>query len=330
MPDDPRPTSSPSASGEFNFDDSAPVEQPRIKRRSLKPRPAPAPQPPTEEPAPAAHEPEPDRLEASASAPAAKPAPAEFPSRARTTTNGTTSSSRPAQAAVPGRAIPPTGYVSRPAASSTPSSTTPNPGLYYSSGARREPERPSATPTPPMKPSTPTPSAAAATPSSAVSTYRATPGATPRTSTASDFRANIERQNREQKSVGNVLSYVVYAIGALLIIGAGLAIYGGYVLSQQIHEQSVTVSDLDARYAAQNKELTAALGTTNDTLAQAQAQVRRQEEMIARQQDTINKLVTTNDEIVAALKQERLTRASETSNLRARVRSLEDETTPAR
>jgi hypothetical protein len=179
-----------------------------------------------------------------------------------------------------------------------------------------------------MKPSTPTPSTAA--PSSTVSTYRATPGATPRASTASDFRANIDRQSREQKSVGDVLAYVVYAIGALLIIGAGLAIYGGYVLSQQIHQQSVTMSDLDARYAAENKSLTDALGTTNDSLSQAQGQIRRQEEMIARQQDTINKLVITNDEIVAALKQERLTRASETTNLRARVRALEDETTPAR
>jgi hypothetical protein len=323
MPDDPRQASSPPASGEFNFDDSPSVEQPRMKRRSLKPPSTSTPQSASGKPAP---EPQPDNREtSSASAPAATPSPAETPAPARTTPNGATSSSRPA---TPGRVIPPTGYVSRSAASTPPSSTTPNPGLYYSSGARPEPERPSATPTPPMKPSTPTPSTPA--PSSAVSTYRATPGAAPRTATASDFRANIDRQSREQKSVGDVLSYVVYAIGALLIIGAGLAIYGGYVLSQQIHQQSVTMSDLDARYAAENKSLTDALGATNDTLSQAQGQIHRQEEMIARQQDTINKLVTTNDEIVAALKQERLTRASETSNLRARVRSLEDETTPAR
>jgi hypothetical protein len=178
-----------------------------------------------------------------------------------------------------------------------------------------------------MKPSTPTPATPA--PTSTVSTYRATTGTTPRTATASDFRANIDRQSREQKSVGDVLTYVVYAIGALLIISAALAIYGGYTLSRQIHAQSVTMSDLDTRYAAENKSLTEALGTTNDSLAQAQEQIRRQEEMIARQQDTINKLVTTNDEIVTALKQERMTRASETANLRARVRSLEDETTPA-
>jgi hypothetical protein len=303
-----------------------------MKRRSLKLRPTPAPRPAAGEPTPAASEPQPDKLETTASAPAATTsAPAETPTPNRTAPHANTSSSRPAQAAPLGRTIPPTGYVSRSAASAPSSSTTPNPGLYYSSGARREPERPSATPTPPMKPSSPTPSTtAAATAPSAVSTYRATPGSTPRTSTASDFRANIDRQSREQKSVGNVLAYVVYAIGALLIIGAGLAIYGGYVLSQQIHQQSVTVSDLDTRYAAQNKSLTDALGVTNDSLSQAQAQIHRQEEMIARQQDTINKLVATNDEIVTALRQERLTRASETANLRARVRSLEDETTPAR
>jgi hypothetical protein len=312
MPDDPHPISSPAASGEFNFADSAPVEdKPRIKRRSLKPRPAPAPAPAAGEPAPIPPEPEPDDLESSASAQPrpAEPAPATAP-KLYTTAGATTP---------------------RPAAA-TSSSSTPNSGLYYTTGARREAERAAASANPPMKPSTPTPSSSsgAATPAASLSAYRPTTGTTPRTSTASDFRANIDRQKQEQKSVGNVLSYVVYAIGALLILGAALAIYGGYTLSRQIHEQSVTVSDLDTRYAAENKQLTEALGTTNDTLSQAQAQIRRQEEMIARQQDTINKLVTTNDEIVAALHQERVTRASETSNLRARVRNLEDAQTPAR
>jgi hypothetical protein len=183
-----------------------------------------------------------------------------------------------------------------------------------------------------MKPITSTPSTNGGAPSSAtaVSSYRPATGSAPRASTASDFRANIDRQSREQKSVGDVLTYIVYAIGALLVISAGLAIYGGYTLSRQIHQQSVTVSDLDARYAAENKTLNAALGATDDALAEAQAQIHRQEDMITRQQDTINKLVVTNDEIVNALKAERLTRASETANLRARVRSLEDETTPAR
>jgi hypothetical protein len=324
MPDDPRQASSPPASGEFNFDDLPPVDNPRMKRRSLTPRPGPAPQPADEEPA---SEPEPDRLESTASAPAATPRPAENSAPARTVPAAAASSPRPAQTAAPGRTIPATGYVSRPAAS-TPSSTTPAPGLYYSSGVRREPDRPTTSSTQPMKPTTPTPAPTGAS-ASTVSTYRAPQGAAPCASTASDFRANIDRQSREQKSVGDVLAYIVYAIGALLVIGAGLAIYGGYTLSRQIHEQSVTMSDLDARYAAQNKDLTAALGTTNDSLSQAQAQIRRQEEMIGRQQDTINKLVTTNDEIVNALKQERLQRASETANLRARVRSLEDETTPA-
>ncbi len=278
-----------------------------MKRRSLKPRPSPAPQPAAVEPAPPLREPEPDRLEATAAAPTAPPP--ETPVSTRPAPYGATTSSY------------------RPSAPS-PSVSTQNSGLYYSSGVRREPERPS-TPTPPMKPSTPTPSSNG--PSAAgLSTYRAIPASTPRASTASDFRANIDRQSREQKSVGDVLTYIVYAIGALLVISAALAIYGGYTLSRQIHQQSVTVSDLDARYAAENKTLNAALGATDDALAEAQAQIHRQEDMITRQQDTINKLVVTNDEIVNALKQERLTRASETANLRARVRSLEDETTPAR
>jgi hypothetical protein len=309
MPDDPRSSSSPATSGEFNFDDSPPVESPRIKRRSLNRR-APAPQPAAEEPEPPAREPEPDRLEATASAPAATPPSAETPAPTRPAPYGATTSSY------------------RPSAPS-PSVPTQNSGLYYSAGARREPERPS-TPTPPMKPSTSIPSSTGAALASPVSAFRPQTGSTPRASTASDFRANIDRQSREQKSVGDVLTYIVYAIGALLVISAALAIYGGYTLSRQIHQQSVTVSDLDARYAAENKTLNAALGATDDALAEAQAQLHRQEDMITRQQDTINKLVVTNDEIVNALKAERLTRASETANLRARVRSLEDETTPAR
>ncbi len=222
----------------------------------------------------------------------------------------------PSTPAAEARYTPPA--AARPAASTstTPAST----GLYYSTGAPQKKEEASVPPTP-MKSTTP-PAASSAPASS----YRSLPssGAAARPASVSDYRSNIERQAREQRSVGNVLAYIVYAIGALLVLGAALAIYGGYTLSRQIHEQSVTINDLDARYSAQNLKLTQALATTDETLAQAQAQLRREQELILRQQDSINQLVTANNDCVAAIRQERSTRAEETAALRTKIRSIEE------
>jgi hypothetical protein len=119
-----------------------------------------------------------------------------------------------------------------------------------------------------------------------------------------------------------MLAIVVYVLIGFFVLGAALAGYGTYTLSRQIHAQSVTVSDLDARNAAENKTLTDGLASTDETLAQAQAQIHRDQEIILRQQDTINKLVIANDNTVAALRQERQTRAGETANLRAQLKTL--------
>jgi len=212
--------------------------------------------------------------------------------------------------------------------------------LYYSSNTRKEKE--ATAPTAPMKTiptaSTASPSSSSATTQPSAATRPAASSATAiptsvtrpataaaRPSTTSDYRANIDRQSREQKSVGSILSYVVYGLIAFFVIGAALAGYGGYVLSERIHDQSVTVSDIDSRYAAANKDLNAKLAATQDALTQAQAQISRQNDLIVKQQDDLNRIIAATNDLTKALASEKSMRAQENSSLRARVRDLEYE-----
>jgi Spy/CpxP family protein refolding chaperone len=172
-------------------------------------------------------------------------------------------------------------------------------------------------------------------PSSPTRTVSATPATTSpsRAAGVTDYRANIERQSREQKSVGGILSLAVYSLIGLFVLGALLASYGAYVFSKQIHQQSVTMSDLDNRYAAQNQALTAELKTTQEALVQVQAQSQRQQELLVRQQEAISKLLAAGTDDANAIRQEKAARAeeasiraSETAALRSRVRTLEART----
>jgi hypothetical protein len=287
MPENPRPTPTPPASGEFSFVDPG-SERPRLKRRNLKapsaPASSPGERPPPAEPLPDSPRPDPaPSIRASSSGPAPRPAAFRPP--------GT--SSIPAQA--------------------------PSSGLYYSTGARQEKENP-----PPMKTIHPTASTATAAAMSSSPRTVGSASAPGRAASVSDYRANIDRQAREQKSVGGVLGIIVYVLIGFFVLSACLAGYGAYTLSRQIHAQSVTVNDLDTRYSAENKTLTGDLATTDANLADTQAQLRREQEVILRQQDTINKLVIANDNTVAALRAERQTRAAETAALKARVKTLEN------
>ena len=150
-----------------------------------------------------------------------------------------------------------------------------------------------------------------------------------RAASTHDYKANVERQAREQKSVGNVISLVVYALVACFIFAVVLAGYGGYTITRQIHQQSVTLSDLDSRYTAENKALTDQLKASNDSLTQAlsqtQAQLVRQQGLAARQEEMINKLSAEDDANASLLRQERIARAAETATLRARMRTLEEQ-----
>jgi hypothetical protein len=339
MPDNNNPAIQPESgtTGEFDFAAKAREENLRLKRRALKPESTPAdslgaaggasasaqdlareaPPRPAQETAVAT-----PRVQASA---AAKPA--------------ESSSARPASASAASAATPSSsgGTVPRIASTAASTPTTSPHGtrpatLYYSSGSSKEKDT-----TTPMKSTTPassssattaaaTPSAtsaAAATPAASTAVARPSASASVRPASISDYRANVDRQAREQKSVGNILAYIVYTLIGLFVIGASLAGYGLDVLSKQIAQQSVTVSDLDARITAENKDLNAKLLTTQDSLTQALAQIGREQDLISKQQDAINKLMNANNDLTSALEQERDTRSDQITSIRARLRNLE-------
>jgi hypothetical protein len=145
----------------------------------------------------------------------------------------------------------------------------------------------------------------------------------PRPATTVDYRSNVERQSREQKSVGNILAYVVYALIGFFVISTALAAYGAHVIFKQIYDQSVTVSDLDQRYAAANKDLNTKLASAQDTLSQAQTQIARQQDLIFKQQEELNRLITATNDNANALKAEKQARTQEAANLRAQIRDSE-------
>ncbi len=140
-----------------------------------------------------------------------------------------------------------------------------------------------------------------------------------------DFRSNAERQAREQKSMGGIIAIIVYSLVGLFALGTILAGYGAYVITRQIHKQSLTLSDLDTRYTAENHALTVQLQATNDSLSRSLAQIARQQELLTRQQDALNKLADAAEANTAAWRQERQARAAEAASLRSRIRDLEDE-----
>ncbi len=211
--------------------------------------------------------------------------------------------------------------------------------LYYSTAPRKKEATsaaaPTATPTPtstapkasPSPASSPTPMKTTSTASTAPSAAKASPLTTASTATRPasvvDYRANVERQAREQKSVGGVLSILVYTLIGFFVLFAALAGYGAYVVSVQLHQQSVTVSDLDKHYASEVKDLNVKLATVNDTLALAQTEIAHEQDLILKQQETITKLTATIQDNATAIRQEKAARAEETSNIRARLRNLE-------
>ena len=339
MPENHIPATQPesgAAPEEFNF--TKPVaENPRIRRRSLKAKSTGLIKPAGGPPA-AARE-----LERAAPPLSAeettKPVP-QNKGQARIAPSGNA-----ADAPVAPVRTGPSSSVTRPAMQSTPSAPGPKIAstvvagatpttsphgtrpatLYYSSQPRKETEGPS-----PMK-TIPTASPAPASPAAAPSSPVARPATSAhRPTTTPDYRANVERQSREQKSVGNILSYLVYALLALFLLSGALAAYGANVIFAKIHDQSQTVSDLDQKYSASNKDLNAKLATTQDSLTQALAQIARQQDLIVKQQEDINRLIAATNDSTAALKLEKQARVQETqarlqevANIRARVRELE-------
>jgi sensor histidine kinase YesM len=163
-----------------------------------------------------------------------------------------------------------------------------------------------------------------------VSTSVAGPSSSSRPAGVSDYRGNIDRQSREQKSIGNILNVIVYVLIGLFVCAGLLAGFGAHDVYKQLRKQSTTVSELDARYSAANEELTDKLASTQQGVQQLQAQLSRAQELLLRQQEMLTKMQASLDAETQALREERATRAAETdireqetSALRARLRALE-------
>ena len=307
MPDNNTPSAQPepsTAPSEFEFAQSTP-SAPRLKKRSLKAKKA------TSE----LSEEAPPRS-AGDTRPEHTPTPEQD---ADAEINSAVKITEPASSRAYTRPTP--RNTSRPPTSTSTPSTSPHgtrpATLYYSSGLRKDKEEPS-----PMK-STPTAATAATSSTTPLSSTSTRVTTATRPATISDYRTNAERQSREQKSVGNLLSYVVYGLVAMFVIGALLAGYGTYVLSKQIEGQNVTIGGLQSHFEAENKDLTVKLASTIDALSQSQAQISRQQQLIVAQQDTINKLISTTNDNSSVIRQERQVRAQETAAIRARLKDLE-------
>jgi hypothetical protein len=317
----PAPNPKPEAlPGEFDFT-QPPVDIPRVRKRSLKSQPAPSLQPVQGIP-PAARELEREAppLSSAQAKPEYQPDPRHDDDAEKNAEVKITEPSRPAPSPTT-TAKPPGSTFTRPTPTTASKPTASPHGtrpatLYYSSGARKNKEE-----SPPMK-TTPSASPAPSTSTPSAAPARSTPS-TVRAASVVDYRTNVERQSREQKSVGDLLSIIVYTLIGLFVIGASLSGYGTYVIFKQLRQQSVTVSDLDARLSAQNSALATQLQTTVTTLSEAQAQIGREQELILKQQETINKLIAAAQDNAAAIRTERATRADETASIRERLRDLE-------
>lgn len=131
-----------------------------------------------------------------------------------------------------------------------------------------------------------------------------------------DFRRNAERQSREQRSFSTILSSAAYALFFSILLVAILAGWGGYILWKQIENQSVTVAQLDAKYAAETASLKEDLERTHDQLDKTAA-------LASKQQEQIIRLSSNLEETSSSLRAERQSRTRETAELRAQIKSLQ-------
>ena len=139
--------------------------------------------------------------------------------------------------------------------------------------------------------------------------------------TISDFRRNAQRQAREQQSVGNFLSFVIYGLVGIVILSAVLASYGGYIIYQQVQDQSATVAQLDSRLGQETKVLKSDLAKAQEDLQAAQQSLQKQQALTTRQQDQITRLNARVNELGSTIKSEQAARSREIIDLRRRSSS---------
>jgi len=96
----------------------------------------------------------------------------------------------------------------------------------------------------------------------------------------SQAQQNIQRQAREQRAVGQILSGAALVFIGLILLVGGLAGYGGWLLYNQIVDQTVHVVHLDAKFSQDVFDLKRGLQATATTVDNLTNQTRAQKEQI--------------------------------------------------
>lgn len=126
----------------------------------------------------------------------------------------------------------------------------------------------------------------------------------------SDFRRNAERQSKEQKSTGTILSGIAYGLIAAILLVASLSAFGGFVMWRQIQNNATTVAQV-------NDKLNAEVAALREEAAEAR---KATDEVIKRQQEQINRLTAVTEQQRGAFVAEQKKRDREIQALQAAIK----------
>ncbi len=130
----------------------------------------------------------------------------------------------------------------------------------------------------------------------------------------SDFRRNAERQSKEQKATGNILSGIAYALLAVILMVASLSAFGGYVMWRQIQSQATTVAQLSDKL---NNEV--AVLREESAIAKKNA-----DDNFRRQQEILNKTTASLEQQRASFFAEQKRKDREIQALQGRLNRIEN------
>lgn len=171
------------------------------------------------------------------------------------------------------------------------------------------------------EPAKPTTAPRPASPKSPPATKSAGPGPIPSVRpNPPDFRRNVQRQVREQRTVGSILGIAVTLIGLLLLAGIGFAGYGAYIISQDLGAQKVSTSQMRSALRGDIDQLQTTLDKARKDLRIIQDALIDQQEDTARLADSVGFRL---DKLQDAVNEEQRSRQSETLLLRRRASELE-------
>jgi hypothetical protein len=126
----------------------------------------------------------------------------------------------------------------------------------------------------------PTPSVERTTESSSSNGGFKSASKTPTAVPFTQYQQNVQRQSREQKAVGSLLSGVAIVLIGSIVLVAGLAGYGGWMLSKQIKQQSVTMAQLESKLNTDIQSLHENILRVDATVESLNTQLQAQKQQI--------------------------------------------------